>query len=103
MSIIDTIIDLNKGLEKNTISFHQYRSAVSGIALNIQQLINYDGDIYHLVDSWFEIIEYCYFEEDWNKYALELGNFLIQGLNDFPNQIFLPQTSEFIRNHKVSL
>ena len=51
MSIIDTIIGLNKDLKENRISFHQYRSAVSGVALNIQQLINYDGCLLYTSDA----------------------------------------------------
>lgn len=103
MNIIQDLQDLNQKLSMSLIDFGIYRSSISGLSMVAKVHTNYRKDLYGIIDSWFEIIEYCYKNESWNKYALEVGDFLISSIEIFPKESYLPHDSDVIRENIYSI
>lgn len=103
MNIIQDLQDLNQKLSMSLIDFGTYRSSISGLSMVAKAHTNYCKDLYGIIDSWFEIIEYCYKDENWNKYAIEIGDFLINSIEIFPDEAYLPYDSDVIRENILSI
>lgn len=82
--------------EMKKIDFHEFKSRLVGSAAGLEKHINFKHSIYSLIDTWFELLEFCYLEEYWFKYGLEAGYFIINGLKEFPKEVFLSDDSDFV-------
>ena len=85
--------------QEGKIDFHEYKYKLVGSSSGLEYHINFKYSLYDLIDAWMEILEYCYLEKEWHKYGLEVGCFILEGLDSFPNKVFLPENSDLVRNN----
>ena len=85
--------------QEEKIDFHEYKYKLVGSASGLEYHINFKYSLYDLIDAWMEILEYCYLEKDWHKYGLEVGCFILEGLDSFPNKVFLPENSDLVKSN----
>ncbi|ENY3707099.1 hypothetical protein N4T36_13490 [Acinetobacter baumannii] len=73
--------------------FCYFKGFITDKSNALNDFINFRHDLVMVIENWFEYVEFCYLEENWKKYALELGFFLIDGIKNYPNEVHLPLES----------
>jgi hypothetical protein len=87
------VIDFNAG----KIDFYQYKSSMIEKSTTLNTFINFKYDLFMLIENWFEYVEFCYLQENWKNYSLELGFFLINGIKSYPDMVNLPSESIVVK------
>lgn len=96
--LFNEIVNILENFKKEFIDFHVYKEWLRGKSESLKQCINLKWDLIMIIDNWFEYIEFCYLEEDWKKYGLEVGEFIIESMQVFPKQAELPENSDIVRD-----
>lgn len=90
-----------KKFELGNIDFHDFKSRMVGCTVGLENHINCDYDLDRLIDVWFESIEFCYLEKDWQLYGLEAGYFILEASKAFPNKVYLPENSNLVKDQLI--
>ncbi|MFL9530661.1 hypothetical protein ACKEPO_02980 [Acinetobacter baumannii] len=77
--------------------FCYFKGFITDKSNALNDFINFRHDLVIIIENWFEYVEFFYLEENWKKYALELGFFLIDGIRNYPNEIHLPLESIIVK------
>ncbi|MDC4542552.1 hypothetical protein OHV61_02465 [Acinetobacter baumannii] len=77
--------------------FCYFKGFITDKSNALNDFINFRHDLVMIIENWFEYVEFFYLEENWKKYALELGFFLIDGIRNYPNEIHLPLESIIVK------
>ncbi|MDC4495399.1 hypothetical protein ACOUV0_09050 [Acinetobacter baumannii] len=77
--------------------FCYFKGFITDKSNALNDFINFRHDLVMVIENWFEYVEFCYLEENWKKYALELGFFLIDGIKNYPNEVHLPLESIIVK------
>ncbi|MEI1722113.1 hypothetical protein V8Q13_00845 [Acinetobacter baumannii] len=77
--------------------FYCFKGFITDKSNALNDFINFRHDLVMIIENWFEYVEFFYLEENWKKYALELGFFLIDGIRNYPNEIHLPLESIIVK------
>ncbi|WP_410567283.1 hypothetical protein [Acinetobacter sp. H1(2024)] len=77
--------------------FYYFKGFITEKSNALNDFINFRHDLVMIIENWFEYVEFCYLGENWKKYALELGLFLIDGIKNYPNEVHLPLESIIVK------
>ncbi|MCR6569988.1 hypothetical protein [Acinetobacter baumannii] len=77
--------------------FYYFKGFITNKSNALNDFINFKHDLVMIIENWFEYVEFCYLGENWKKYALELGLFLIDGIKNYPNEVHLPLESIIVK------
>lgn len=83
--------------QNNEIDFYDFKKIMIGSLYKLPEMINFQYDVYNVIDNWFEYIEFCYLEEDWHQLSMELGKFILNGIENYPQQVSLPENSRLVK------
>lgn len=96
-SILNELEELVSKYIHDEIKFYYFKGFITNKSNTLNDFINFRHDLVMIIENWFEYVEFCYLEESWKKYALELGFFLIDGIRNYPNEVHLPLESIIVK------
>ncbi|MEN5171148.1 hypothetical protein ABE427_00210 [Acinetobacter higginsii] len=96
-SILNDLEKVVSDYDEGRIDFYQYKSELVGRSNALNDFINFKYDLVMIIENWFEYVEFCYLEENWKMYSIELGHFLIDGIKCYPKEIQLPLNSDVVK------
>lgn len=79
------------------VDFYYYRSLLIGKSNTLNDYINFQYNLVMIIENWFEYVEFCYLQENWKEYSLDLGFFLINGVKSYPQAVYLPTESIVVK------
>lgn len=94
--VLSQIIEIIDDFKSGKINFIEYKGWLNGKSSLLNDYINFKYDLVDIVDNWLEYIEYCYLEFDWFDYGLEVGEFLINSIKVYPEEVELPTDSRVV-------
>lgn len=94
--VLNQIIKIVDDFKNRKINFSEYKGWLNGKSSLLSEYINFKYDLVDIVDNWLEYIEYCYLEVDWFSYGLEVGEFLINSIKVYPEEVELPKDSRVV-------
>jgi len=74
-SILSELEELVSKYIHDEIKFCYFKGFITNKSNTLNDFINFRHDLVMVIENWFEYVEFCYLEENWKKYALELGFF----------------------------
>lgn len=83
--------------QNKEIEFDEFKRTIIGSLYKLPEIINFQYDIYNIIDNWLEYIEFCYLEEDWYQLSMELGFFILNGIENYPQNVSLPKNSRLVK------
>lgn len=95
-NVLNEIIKIVDNFESGKMNFSEYKGWLNGKSNLLNDYINFKYDLVIIIDNWLEYIEYCYLEADWYSYGLEVGEFLINSIKVYPEEVELPTDSRVV-------
>lgn len=97
LNILNNLEKIVSDYDDGRIDFYRFKSELVNKSNTLNDYINFKYDLVMIIENWFEYIEFCYLKENWKRYSIELGLFLIEGIKFYPNEINLPSSSDIVR------
>lgn len=96
-SVLNELEELVLKYIHHKIKFYDFKGFVIGKSNALNDYINFKYDLVMIIENWFEYLEFCYLEQNWKEYPLELGFFLIKGIKSYPEEVSLPSESIIVK------
>lgn len=83
---------------RKELSFPELASWMRGTGSSVGYELDYQGDFSNHMDSWMELIQFCYMEEEWYELGLSVCDFIESAIQDEPSPLELPKNDRVLRD-----